>query len=246
MLDQYNSALSLLPVVSFLLGLGGSLHCLAMCGGLVTATTQNQKEIFLYQIGRLISYSFIALLSGSLSSLINSQLKTPLFAIFPSLFIGGLLIYWGTKQIVQEFSEIPTPQFLKKLYQLFWRNFILKIHVSWRGFFVGLISIFLPCGLLYGATLGLASAEHPGRAVFSMFFFWLGTLPSMILFPKLFQKLMAPLKIKMPKLLGVVILLFGVLTVGFRLYHFEKKSLEYELKTKKTEQLLSPSKNLCH
>lgn len=246
MLDQFNSALTLLPVVSFLLGLGGSLHCLAMCGGLVTATTKNQKEIFLYQIGRLISYSLIALLSGSLSKLILSQLKNPMLAIIPSLLIGGLFIYWGLKQLLGDFKEIPTPSFLKTAYQLFWKRFIVHIQDSWRGFFVGLISIFLPCGLLYGATLGLANAEHPGKAVFAMFFFWLGTLPSMILFPKIFQNLMSPIKAKMPKFLGLVVLCFGLLTIGYRLYHFEKKSNDYELKIKKGENLLSPSKNICH
>ena len=232
--------------MSFLIGLGGSLHCLAMCGGLVTATTKNQAEIFRYQLGRLISYGLIALLSGTLSKLILGQLKHPMLAIIPSLLIGSLFIFWGLKQLIGDLKELPMPGILKKTYQHVWGKFILHTHESWRGFFVGLISIFLPCGLLYGATLGLATAEHPTKALFAMFFFWLGTLPSMILFPKFFQNLIAPLKKRMPKTLGILVLTFGLMTVSFRLYNFEAKSREFELKTKKGEMLLSPSKDICH
>lgn len=246
MLDQLYNSFTLLPGISFLLGLGGSIHCMAMCGGLVTATTKNQLEIFRYQLGRLISYSVIALLSGALSKLILTQLKHPMLALVPSLLIGLLFIYWGIKQLTGDFKELPLPSFLKNVYQFVWGKFIKHSNESWRGFFVGLISIFLPCGLLYGATLGLATAEHPAKALFAMFFFWLGTLPSMILFPKLFQNLLAPIKKRMPKTLGVLVLSFGLITVGFRLYHFEEKSKEYELRTKKGEMLLSPSKDICH
>lgn len=245
-MDQLYNSFTLLPGISFLLGLGGSLHCLAMCGGLVTATTKNQLEIFRYQLGRLISYSLIALLSGTLSKLILTQLKHPMLALIPSLLIGALFIFWGIKQLMGDLKELPMPNFLRMLYQKVWGKFIAKTHESWRGFFVGLISIFLPCGLLYGATLGLATAEHPGKALFAMFFFWLGTLPSMILFPKFFQNLITPLKKRMPKTLGTLVLCFGLLTVGFRLYHFEEKSKDYELKTKKGEMLLSPSTDICH
>lgn len=228
------------------MGLGGSIHCMAMCGGLVTACTSNQLEIIRYQFGRLISYSTIALISGFLASLINTQLRHPLVAIIPSLMIGALFIYWGIGQITGFQKELPMPIVLKKIYQLLWSKFIHNSKNSWRGFFVGLLSIFLPCGLLYGVTMGLATAEHPTKAWLAMFCFWLGTLPSMILFPKLFQNLIAPIKSKMPKTLGVLVLSFGLITVGFRLYQFEEKSRSYEIEIKKGERYLSPSKNICH
>ena len=59
------------PWVSFLAGLSGSLHCVGMCGGLVTASCDKEKDVFRYQVGRLLGYMAIGAFAGFLGSFIK-------------------------------------------------------------------------------------------------------------------------------------------------------------------------------
>jgi hypothetical protein len=55
------------------------------------------------------------------------------------------------------------------------------------------------------------------EAMFSMFFFWLGTVPSMVVAPGIFQHLIRPLKSKLPKTFAISLMLIGVMTITFRI-----------------------------
>ena len=86
----------------------------------------------------------------------------------------------------------------------------------------GLISILLPCGLLYGIVISTLALDNQFLAMSSMFFFWLGTVPSMMLAPNLFHKILSPIKSKLPKAFGVSLVLIGIMTISFRMikvYH---------------------------
>jgi hypothetical protein len=55
-----------------------------------------------------------------------------------------------------------------------------------------------------------------------MFFFWLGTLPSMVLAPRIVQQVLRPLKAKLPKVYAVSLILIGVMTISFRVVRFQE------------------------
>lgn len=210
------------PWVSFIAGLGGSLHCVGMCGGLVTASCDKSKDIVRYQLGRLLGYVTLGLFGGFLGSLIQVEKATPLAAVLPGLFIGILFLYWGIQNWRGKKAELPLPKFMGKFYAFLWRKLVFKNMNFSKAFFTGAISIFLPCGLLYGIVLGTLALQHPLMAMSSMFFFWLGTLPSMVLAPSVFQKVIAPFKSKLPKTYALSLITIGILTVSFRVVKFQE------------------------
>ena len=188
--------LSYLPWVSFLAGLGGSLHCVGMCGGLVTATCQKSHDIARYQVGRLMGYLILGFFAGILGNIFTIQEANPKLTLIPGLFLGALFLFWGIQNYRGKKAELPMPKFLSRLYTSLWLRLIQKNQNASKAFFTGLISLFLPCGLLYGLVLGIVTFEHSFHALFTMFFFWLGTLPSMVLAPSIIQKFLKPLKLK--------------------------------------------------
>ena len=212
------------PWMSLLAGIGGSIHCAGMCGGLVTASCQNTHEVFRYQLGRLLGYLLLGLAFSTIGQLFQFSFINTYFSLLPSLFIGALFIYWGLQNFRGKKAELPIPPFLRTAYQKLWRKLGTSSSTAFRSFFTGLISILLPCGLLYGVILGAVALQDWKSAVLSIFFFWLGTLPSMILAPSIFQKIIQPLKKSRPKISATCLMLIGVMTISFRLYReFEMK-----------------------
>lgn len=213
---------NILPWISFFAGFGGSLHCVGMCGGLVTATCQKTHDIFRYQMGRLLGYLLLGLFAGVIGNFFSIEEKNPRLALIPGLILGGLFLFWGIQNFINLKIELPFPKIFHKIYGKMWTKLILKNHGFSRSFFTGFLSIFLPCGLLYGTVLGIAAFEHSFYALFSMFFFWLGTLPSMVFAPSIVQKILRPLKMKLPKTYAIGLIIIGMATISYRVIRFQE------------------------
>lgn len=229
MWDQLASRLgdlsTFIPWVSFLAGLGGGLHCVGMCGGLVAASCDRPQEIVRYQIGRLLGYLLLGALAGVLGSLLNIQ-AIPQLSLISGVLIGLVFIYWGAQNFRGRRAELPVPKFLGQLYTRLWRGLVQRNRHLTRAFFTGFISILLPCGLLYGVVLGTVALQNTGTALLSMFFFWLGTVPSMVAAPGAIQRFLKPLKLKLPKTYAVSLMMIGVLTITFRLSRLHGSAAE--------------------
>lgn len=222
--DWLGNFKTVLPWVSFVAGIGGSLHCVGMCGGLVTATCQKSTDVARYQIGRLLGYLILGFFAGILGKIFTIQAGNPKLTLIPGLMIGGLFLFWGIQNYRGKKAEIPLPRFFHIIYTRLWMRFIQRNNGFSKSFFTGLLSIFLPCGLLYGVVLGVATFEHSFNALFAMFFFWLGTVPSMVLAPTLLQKILRPLKSKLPKTYAISLIVIGLMTITFRVTRFQEVS----------------------
>jgi sulfite exporter TauE/SafE len=188
-----------------------------MCGGLVTATCEGSKDVMRYQLGRLLGYLSLGIVAGTLGSFLKFEERPLYVSLIPGLLVGIIFLYWGIQNFRGKKAEMPTPKFLSRLYQNLWLKLVAKNKNFSKAFFTGLISIFLPCGLLYGVLLGTVSLEHRHEAMISMLFFWLGTLPSMVLAPAIVQKLIRPLKAKLPRAFGVGLMVLGISTISVRM-----------------------------
>lgn len=244
MSDLFFNYQNFLPWVSFIAGLGGSLHCVGMCGGLVTASCEKSHDVFRYQLGRLLGYLILGLSAGLLGSLIKIESASPLVAMIPGLFIGFLFLYWGVQNLRGKKAELPMPKFMGKFYSLLWRKLVFKNVGISKAFFTGLISIFLPCGLLYGVVLGAVAIQHPLMAATSMFFFWLGTTPSMVMAPTLIQKFLTPFKSSLPKTYAISLIAIGLMTVSFRMVKYNENQSTYNHSP--TTQADSTKPHMCH
>ena len=175
----------------FLLGFFGGGHCLAMCGGLSSAFALQLPPhinrlwlIVLMNLGRLSSYTAIGLIVGALGqfgiSLDQTRgVQTALFVAANILLLLLGLYLAGLSDLVRHIEGAGKPIW-KRLNPLL--NRLLPIKSVPACFAVGLLWGWLPCGLVYSASLyalGSGSALHGGLL---MLCFALGTLPNLLAF----------------------------------------------------------------
>jgi sulfite exporter TauE/SafE len=168
--------------IAFFIGLFGSVHCIGMCGPLAFAVPSISNKWLsivtdktLYNIGRIITYTFLGLLIG----LIGKQLW--LFGLQQgvSLLSGVLIIMAGFSRMFKirmGDSKILSP-FLAPVNRLL--GFALRHRAG--HLVIGLLNGFLPCGFVYLALVGAINTSSPLSAAQFMFWFGVGTFPLMLL-----------------------------------------------------------------
>ena len=170
----------------FIIGVLTSIHCVAMCGGinLSQCIQQPSKEkggnnrfsslrpSFLYNLGRVISYTLVGGIIGALGSVVSFsgnakgmvQLITGVFMMIMGLNMLNILPW------LRHFNLSMPKIFLKKAYGYKRSNSPL---------YVGLINGLMPCGPLQAMQLYSLSTGSMIKGAFAMFLFSLGTVPLM-------------------------------------------------------------------
>lgn len=176
----------LLPdlLASLLLGAAGSSHCVFMCGGIQGALiTSHEKGVRLmpyFNMGRILSYTFIGLLFGSLGFALQGS-HPDLVPV--ARFISGLLLLamaayvgrWWKGLAVLEQLAVP----VWNVVQPFARQLMPAQSVG-GAMAAGALWGWLPCGLVYSALAWAMLAGTPVDAALRMFFFGIGTLPALL------------------------------------------------------------------
>lgn len=221
-MDPGNSTLIL--SLSFLsAGFLGSWHCGFMCGPFATQVAA-KKKLFIYHLGRGISYSTLGLFAGFTGNyfLENSSpyLKFLGYFIFSlSLFLfilnsyqqSGvaksikhlfLKLFFKQKKESETYIKLNTP-YPKLIYFLFNK-------AKDSAFLLGLFSIFLPCGWLYGFVISAASSKSPFAGALIMFLFALSSIPALSAVPMLIQKTLPHLKERQKKMALSILTLASV------------------------------------
>jgi len=224
-LDEiYVSSKLMIPWLTFLIAIGGSFHCLGMCGGLVSAFTHNHKSNATYQMGRLSGYLLIGIISSFIGALIKNYVQSNTITLLTTFFMGSVLIYWGIKILWKKtFTlKLKLPSFMSTVTKNVYKGAqnISSINSYIKSSMIGFLSIFLPCGFLYGLVVVVAMYEDPILSMLSMFTFWLGTLPVLIFSTHIIQKIILPLKNKTPILASMMLISLGLITITTRFYQF--------------------------
>lgn len=173
--------MSALPL-AFLLGLLGSVHCAVMCGPLMLSlplskqnTFKSAIQLLLYQIGRIMVYTFLGLLVGSLGNSIKIFTNQETL----SLIIGIVLIIFTLLHFSGRYIQRMTTfqiRLIAPISKLMGRAY----GRPYWGFFAGMLNGLIPCGMVF---LALATALTSGSIPSSMTFmvlFGLGTTPLML------------------------------------------------------------------
>ncbi|ADR18737.1 sulfite exporter TauE/SafE family protein [Calditerrivibrio nitroreducens] len=166
---------------------GGFGHCIFMCNPFVLYVASrfapNNPGYINYLIpqikynsGRILTYTFLGFLFGSISNI--SELFSGIINFQKLLSISAgifLILYatfdiWGFKII----SKLEN-NYLTHII----RDLISKFKFS-SPFLTGVVLGFLPCGLLYGALIGVSSLNNAIKSAVSMSLFGLGSSISLI------------------------------------------------------------------
>ena len=165
----------------FMAGLVGSAgHCAGMCGPFVLAQIGARgplqrlagAALLPYHLGRASTYVALGVLLAAPIGLLSrmEQLRwvpAVLLAAAAALFVLQALRGWSA-------IGTPAPRFLRLARGLFANPQGL------RGYALGAVLGFLPCGLLYSALGAAAATADPLAAAFGMLGFVLGTMPMLV------------------------------------------------------------------
>ncbi|MFM8501763.1 MAG: sulfite exporter TauE/SafE family protein, partial [Fluviibacter sp.] len=165
----------------------GGVHCLGMCGGIVSALSMSvpdgRRPYFLlaYNLGRCFTYILLGALAGFMGYAGISVLGVaPLgFYILANILLIGMGLYlMGWPLIVRPLEQ--GGQHLWRHIEPIARRFF-PVTTPGRALIVGFAWGFLPCGLVYSALATAIASANPVSGAVWMAGFALGTLPNLLL-----------------------------------------------------------------
>ncbi|KZD05830.1 sulfite exporter TauE/SafE family protein [Oceanibaculum pacificum] len=182
----------------FLVGLVGSAsHCVGMCGPFVLqqAALRGEKVpahdmtelhrltgvlLIPYHLGRIATYAALGALAGGLFGSVISLsgqrwIAAVLFGI--AAFLLAMMAA-GRIGLVRRRLLAAAPVWAGPVAERATRLF--SNPVGWRGFALGLMLGFIPCGLLYAALMAAGAAGDPLLGGLAMAAFALGTVPALL------------------------------------------------------------------
>lgn len=192
---------------AILLGLLSSLHCLGMCGPLLSmfpwykAEKFNLKSPLLHHGGRILSYALIGIIGG---------------------IIGKSFVFIGLQQwlsVITGISILLILLFKSKLNSSL--GFILKpiqkihskkgLNSDTKQFLLGSLNGFLPCGMVYIALGASIAGGSVLKSVSYMTLFGLGTLPALFSFSLVQNWIGNKWKLGMKKVSNGILILMAII-----------------------------------
>ena len=165
------------------LGFLGSMHCIGMCGPIALALPSQSKSKFsfylgriLYNFGRVITYSLMGLIIGSVGQKINLAGYQQILSI--SLGVIILIIVLIPSRFKNFFSSLSIVKATIKALQSS-IGLLFRKGSQASLFAIGILNGFLPCGFVYVALAGAFAFGNVESSIFFMALFGLGTIPAM-------------------------------------------------------------------
>lgn len=178
----------------FVIGLITSIHCIAMCGGINLSQCIPHKDAplekksrfstlfpaFLYNLGRVISYTVIGFVLGFTGLLFGGGSGSGL----PVMAQGVLKLLAGVFMVIMGINMLGLFPWLRRLQPRMPRIFARKMNKekveSKSPFIVGLLNGLMPCGPLQSMQIVALASGNPLVGGLSMLLFSLGTVPLML------------------------------------------------------------------
>ena len=210
--------LSILSV--FLVGWLGGVHCVGMCGGIVTAlsfATPNAKPsvamLLAYNTGRLLSYALAGAIAGAVGAstlLLNDFLPVSrglyIFANIILILLGLYLAGLSRAVLVLENLGGTVWAGLQPLMKR-----LMPVRSVPQAVLVGMVWGWLPCGLVYSVLISALASGNAGHGALLMLAFGLGTVPNLLAMGLFAQQLRAWTRRRMVRLsAGLLVVAFGV------------------------------------
>jgi sulfite exporter TauE/SafE len=148
------------PLLGILLSWVSGVHCALMCSPFLTHLNAEDKNK--YFLGRLLSYTLLGAIFGSIGGTLKARLEIQLVSLLAFLIFGALTIFIILLQI---FPKWKTPQILQSS--------------SHSSFVRGVLSASIPCHslILMYSIAGLAASAQGGALL--LFLHALMTMPAL-------------------------------------------------------------------
>jgi sulfite exporter TauE/SafE len=211
----------------FIASLLGSLHCVGMCGPFALLAGSSARSrgaavvpTLAYSFGRLVTYSMMGILFGSLGMAINRssvsihhwQQSATWLAGALMILVGliGLIRWWGVAFHLPSFVQ-PLQRGLKCGFQL-----ALTLKPLPKAIVIGMLTSLMPCGWLYTFGISAAGTGSPWLGLWLMIAFWAGTVPIMAALMLGINRIGNRIQRPLPAIMAGLVILIGVFTLAFR------------------------------
>ncbi|MCX7179334.1 MAG: sulfite exporter TauE/SafE family protein [Proteobacteria bacterium] len=204
----------------FLIGLLGGTHCIAMCGGIVSAITvqlPGQRTAWslhlAYNLGRILSYTAAGAAMGAVGSL--GLLLNDVLPVQMGLYIAANLMLVVLGLYLSGLTQMLG--FLERIGQRLWvriqplTQHFLPARSIVQALPLGMLWGWLPCGMVYSVLAAALLTGSALRGAGLMLAFGLGTLPNLLLAGMLLKHLREITRHRAVRLVsGMLVLGFGV------------------------------------
>jgi sulfite exporter TauE/SafE/copper chaperone CopZ len=213
----------------FLVGILTSVHCVAMCGGIVLSqclpagsagsegsngdggpaltATSTLRPGLLYNSGRVVSYTLVGGLAGALGSVVS----------FSGWARGAIAVVAGLVMMVMGIQMLGLFPGLARFIPRIPRFLRTRAESAKQGkgpFLVGLLNGLMPCGPLQAMQIYALGTGSLLLGAASMFFFSLGTVPLLLGLGAASAVLGRRFTARMMKVGAVLVLALGVVMIG--------------------------------
>ncbi len=216
-------------LTAFFVGLLGSGHCFGMCGGIavglgslpVSSGQQGSEKnrassALLFNLGRLLSYAILGLVSAWILASVGQALNLPQWSMILRLLTAVMIFLIGL-QFLFNWQLLGG---IERMGTKIWRH-VLPLAVRASSLpggagrlLLGLCWGLLPCGLVYSVLLTASAAGSAFTGAIVMLAFGFGTLPSMLGMSLAAPALSLLLSDRWTrKLMGTALILLAVLSV---------------------------------
>ncbi len=210
---------------AFTIGLLGSLHCIGMCGGLVSAITMSREKLWwpgliAYQGARVSSYVLLGVLIAAIGlSLHGGEMQN--IQVWLSYFAAAVMVLFALN--LGGWLPDPLSRFTATIMRISglgrWSKQAHQQESLVPWLMVGWLNGLLPCGLVYAALALSLTANSLEQGALIMFAFGLGTIPSMLATPYLMRKLTPQLRGILLKVAAIALIILAIFTATRHLLH---------------------------
>ncbi|MFO0914314.1 MAG: sulfite exporter TauE/SafE family protein [Pirellulales bacterium] len=202
-------------------GLLGSAHCVGMCGGFVmsiglhsASRRHNLWRQLVYSSGRITTYAMLGALAGYFGMrLENWSWSMNQLVSIVALLAGAFLVVQGLVSLGwlkwPSWRRVPAVCLAASLF-----GSVQQGRRLGDAYFLGLLTGFLPCGLLYGMLALAANTRHFAGGATLMACFGAGTIPALLLTGLGAQWMSGRWRQRLYQLAGVCLVVTGLITIG--------------------------------
>src|SRR5262245_17324964 len=206
--------IELLPAI-LLSSLVGSVHCIAMCGPLVSlhASARSIRLATVPSLGRLATYAPLGAAAGFVGHAIDLAGDLGTVQRGASVVAGVAIVAWGVWALASARGlAVPGGGTL-------FRSGLVQIRSrrpAARAWLVGVLTGLLPCGWLWAFVVAAGGTGSAWAGAAVMGAFWLGTVPAMLGVLAFAGPLVDRIRARVPAISAIVLIALGLGTLALR------------------------------
>ncbi|MGH8020484.1 MAG: sulfite exporter TauE/SafE family protein [Opitutaceae bacterium] len=203
-----------------LMGLAGSGHCVGMCGGFALAIGRGAPGAgsltvrhAAYTAGKALTYVFLAVLLAAGFGLVGRAGWLSSAQMVLSVAAGGFMAVYGLAQLLEWRASGWWRRVIEPLPGCRAFATVARTPGPLAAFATGWLNGFLPCGLLLGVLMYLASLHSVSTAALGAAAFGLATFPGLYLFGLAAHAWSPKWRRALVRISGMLLVLFGAITL---------------------------------